>query len=67
MSENTTRKVVTLEALEAASAQIATKAEVEAVKQQIAEGAAAGVTYATTEEVLALFQDIAQDTPTETE
>lgn len=52
---NATQKAVTLESLEAASELIATKAE---VTQQIADAVAtcATLAYATTEEVLALFQ-----------
>ena len=55
MSENTTQKAVTLDALQAAAPLIATKAEV--AKEQIQNIEAAGVTYATTEEVLALFKE----------
>lgn len=53
---STTKKAVDLEAFRAASELIATKAE---VKKAIAEAqlAGSGVEYATTEEVLALFQD----------
>lgn len=58
MSEST-QKVVTLEALGAASALIATKAEVAKVKEQVENIETGGVTYATTEEVLALFQETA--------
>lgn len=58
MSEST-QKVVTLGSLEAASALIATKAEVAKVKEQVENLEMGGVTYATTEEVLALFQETA--------
>lgn len=52
---STTKKAVDLEAFRAASELIATKAE---VTKAIAEAQfAGGVEYATTEEVLALFQD----------
>ncbi len=49
-----TQKAVTLEALQAAAALIATKSE---VTKQIQEAALGGITYATTDEVLALFQE----------
>lgn len=55
---NTQQKAVTLEALREASALIATKAEVKSeVKKQMDEAGLTGVTFATTEEVLALFQE----------
>lgn len=57
MSENTTQKAVTLEALQAAAPLIATKAEVAKVEEQVKSIEAASVTYATTEEVLALFKE----------
>ena len=57
MPENTTQKAVTLDALQAAAPLIATKAEVAKVKEQIQNIEAAGVTYATPEEVLALFKE----------
>lgn len=52
---NNTQKAVTFEALEEASKLLATKEE---VKEQIASavGSIANITFATTEEVLALFQ-----------
>ena len=54
--EDTNKKAVTLESLAAASDLIATKAE---VRKQIEEVQLGGgsVEFATTEEVLALFQD----------
>lgn len=64
MEENTTitntQKAVTLESLEEASKLLATKAE---VTQQIADAVAtcANITFATTEEVLALFQPKTQN------
>jgi len=58
-----TQKAVTLEALQAAAPLIATKEE---VKKQIEAAALGSVVFATTEEVLALFQEAATpDTPTE--
>lgn len=57
MPENTTQKAVTLDALQAAAPLIATKAEVAKVEEQVKTIEAASVTYATTEEVLALFKE----------
>lgn len=57
MPENTTQKVVTLEALQEAAPLIATKAEVAKIEEQVKSIEAAGVTYATTGEVLALFKE----------
>ena len=61
MSETTTnKKVVSFESLQAASALIATKAQVDNIESSAVE-------YATNEEVLALFQETqpAQDQPTQ--
>ncbi len=66
MSETTTnKKVVSFESLQAASALIATKAEVAKVKAQVDNIESSAVEYATNEEVLALFQETqpAQDQP----
>lgn len=66
MSETTTnKKVVSFESLQAASAPIATKAEVAKVKAQVDNIESSAVEYATNEEVLALFQETqpAQDQP----
>lgn len=54
-TNTTTQKAVSLESLTEASKLIATKAE---VQQQISDAVAnpAGITFATTEEVLALFR-----------
>ena len=58
MSETTTnKKVVSFESLQAASALIATKAEVAKVKAQVDNIESSAVEYATNEEVLALFQE----------
>jgi len=57
-----TEKAVTLESLEAASAFIATKEEVDE-KIAAAISTCANLTFATTEEVLALFQKKAPETP----
>lgn len=58
MSETTTnKKVVSFESLQAASALIATKAEVAKVKAQVDSIESSAVEYATNEEVLALFQE----------
>ena len=68
MSETTTnKKVVSFESLQAASALIATKAEVAKVKAQVDNIESSAVEYATNEEVLALFQEtqLAQDQPTQ--
>lgn len=56
---STEQKAVTLESLRAASDLIATKTEVDK-KIQEASLDGAGVTFATTEEVLALFQTTEQ-------
>jgi len=53
MDENT-NKAVSLAGLQAASALIATKAE---VKEQIEAASLGSVTFATNEEILALFQE----------
>lgn len=66
MSETTTnKKVVSFESLQAASALIATKAEVAKVKAQVDNIESSAVEYATNEEVLALFQETqpARDQP----
>ena len=66
MSETTTnKKVVSFESLQAASALIATKAEVAKVKAQVDNIESSAVEYATNEEALALFQETqpAQDQP----
>ena len=62
----TTQKAVTLESLGEASKLIATKAE---VKQQIAEAvsAVAGIAFASTEEVLALFKEKTQEPGSDTD
>lgn len=57
MPENINQKVVTLDALQEAAPLIATKAEVAKVEEQVKTIEAASVTYATTEEVLALFKE----------
>lgn len=61
-----TPKAVTFESLAAASALIATKAEVAKVKEQVDGLGTGGVEYATTDEVLALFTEKTEggsDTP----
>lgn len=66
-NNTTSKKVVSFESLEAASALIATKAEVAKVKAQVDSIEPSAVEYATNEEVLALFQETqpAQDQPTQ--
>lgn len=64
---NTSKKVVTFESFEAASALIATKAEVAKVEAKVDNLGTGGVEYATTDEVLALFAEKTEgggDTPT---
>lgn len=56
-STNTSKKVVTFESFEAASALIATKAEVAKVEAKVDNLGTGGVEYATTDEVLALFAE----------
>ena len=62
---NNGTKAVTFEAFEEASKLLATKEE---VKEQIADavGSIANITFATTEEVLALFKKKEPDTDSET-
>ena len=57
MNENTNKRAVSYEDFAEASKLIATKAEVEAVKKQVEEIEVGGVNYATTKEILALFQE----------
>ncbi len=57
--DESTNKAVSLAALQEASALIATKAE---VAEQIEAAALGSVTFATTEEVLALFRETAGPT-----
>lgn len=61
MDENTNKKVVAFDDFAEAAKLIATKAEVKAVEDQVKNIGTGGVTYATTEEVLALFQETAAE------
>lgn len=64
MPESTSKKAVSFSDLAEAAKLIATKAEVKRVQDNV-DAIGGGVAYATTEEVLALFQEPAQSGGTE--